>query len=104
MRVLFDTVLVDTRLRIAAIGDTPIRLTWQQHEALRVFVEANGEPVTRATLSQRVLRRELYNVEDRSVDQFITLLRRKLPARADGAPLIQSVPGIGFWMPPGVPV
>jgi len=87
---------VDTGRRLVTdASGAPVPLTAAEFTALQALIEANGQPVSREQLSEAALRRP-WRPEDRSIDQLIFSLRRKL-ADADRAQrLIQSVRGAGY--------
>ena len=74
-----------------------IELTSAEFTALEALATAGGAPVSRDDLSKVALHRP-WRAEDRSVDQIIFNLRRKLPADHDGSALIQSIRGTGYWL------
>src|SRR6266566_4459324 len=54
-----------------------------EFELLRVLMESAGVPVGRQDLSKSVFDRE-YSVFDRSIDNLVSALRRKLGANSEG--------------------
>jgi DNA-binding response OmpR family regulator len=99
---------VDLRGRTvrSATGET-IRLTSAEFTALEILLAADGEPVSRDSLSEAALRHP-WRAEDRGVDQLIFSLRQKLAAGGD-QPLIHSIRGAGYSLsvslnPVAVPV
>jgi len=76
-------------------ADRPVALTGAEFAALQTLLEAAGAPVSRERLSEAALRRP-WRPEDRSVDQLIFGLRRKLSDEDRGQRLIQSVRGAGY--------
>lgn len=75
--------------------DNPVSLTGAEFSALQCLLEAAGEPVSRERLSEAALRRP-WRPEDRSIDQLIFSLRRKLNDDDRAQRLIQSVRGAGY--------
>lgn len=69
--------------------------TSAEFAALQELVLARGEPVSRERLSEVALRRP-WRPEDRSIDQLIFSLRRKLGDGEGGSRAIQSVRGAGY--------
>ena len=104
MRIQIGPLLVDTTNRTAMIGHEYLRLTWFEHEVLRLFAEAGGQPVSHDALRQVALRRNLRGGQGRTVAQLIHNLRCKMPPGPDGQPLIQMLYGVGYWMRPGTAV
>ena len=74
-------------------------LTSAEFSALQALVNAAGAPVSRDNLSKAALRRP-WRAEDRSVDQLMFSLRRKLPADENGEMLIQCIRSTGYWIRP----
>ncbi|KAA5611274.1 response regulator transcription factor [Rhodovastum atsumiense] len=83
------------RRSVTDAEDRPVVLTGAEFAALQTLVEAIGEPVSRERLSEAALRRP-WRPEDRSIDQLIFSLRRKLADDDRGQRLIQSVRGAGY--------
>ena len=73
----------------------PIHLTAAEFKALEVLLQARGNPVPRERLCELALHRRL-GADDRSVDQLILSIRRKLAQEGDGQRLISSVRGAGY--------
>jgi two-component system OmpR family response regulator len=70
-------------------------VTAAEFAALQELLLARGEPVSRERLCEVALRRP-WRPEDRSIDQLIFSLRRKLGDGEGGARAIQSVRGAGY--------
>lgn len=70
-------------------------LTGAEFEALLLLIEAAGRPVSREHLSETALRRP-WRAEDRSTDQLVFSLRRKIGDETREPRLIQSVRGAGY--------
>jgi DNA-binding response OmpR family regulator len=87
---------VDLQRRAVSDSDgRPLAVTAAEFAALQELVLANGQPVSRERLSETALRRP-WRPEDRSIDQLIFSLRRKLGDGEGGARMIQSVRGAGY--------
>ena len=88
---------VDLRSRtVISASGAQIKLTAAEFTALETLLAANGEAVSRDSLSQAALHHP-WRPEDRGVDQLIFSLRQKL-ADGDEQPLIHSVRGAGYMM------
>lgn len=72
-----------------------LAITAAEFAALQELALAGGQPVSRERLTEAALRRP-WRAEDRSIDQLIFSLRRKLGDGEGGARLIQSVRGAGY--------
>ncbi len=80
-----------------------LAVTAAEFAALQELVLAGGQPVSRERLSETALRRP-WRPEDRSIDQLIFSLRRKLGDGDGGMRLIQSVRGAGYILIADQPV
>jgi two-component system response regulator CpxR len=72
-----------------------IPLTTSEFGLLRVLMESAGTPVCREELSKSVFDRE-YSVFDRSIDNLVSALRRKLGATQEGLERIKSIRNVGY--------
>jgi DNA-binding response OmpR family regulator len=97
------TITID-RARHALIGPNgnTAELTEAELAALETLLDAEGASVSREWLSRVALRREL-RAEDRSVDQLVLQLRRKLAAQGAAARVIVSVRRQGYVLPDARP-
>jgi two-component system response regulator CpxR len=86
MDLLAHTVRRDNRI---------VPLTTGEFELLRVLMESAGAPVRREDLSKNVFDRE-YSVFDRSIDNLVSALRRKLGATPEGLERIKSIRHVGY--------
>jgi two-component system OmpR family response regulator len=87
---------IDLRHRTVSRQDGPaLPVTAAEFAAMQELLLADGEPVSRDRLSEVALRRP-WRAEDRSIDQLISSVRRKLGDGEDGTRLIQSVRGAGY--------
>ncbi len=89
-----DTVL-DPKTRTVRVGSELIDLTSAEFDLLRVLLVAAGQVVTREELFRAVLGRE-FSVFDRSIDNHVSSLRKKLGPRMNGIERIKSVRGTGY--------
>ena len=74
----------------------PLALTTTEFDLLHALVEAKGRPLTRDALMDR-LRGHEWSAFDRSIDNAVARLRKKLPRNA-----IRTVRGLGYQI--GLPV
>lgn len=87
---------IDLQRRVVTDTDgKPLAITAAEFAALQELLLARGEPVSRERLSEVALRRP-WRPEDRSIDQLIFSLRRKLGDGEGGSRAIQSVRGAGY--------
>ena len=91
-------IRINVLLRTVTTADgARLQLTSAEFTLLEVLATANGQAVSRDTLSEAALRRP-WRPEDRSVDQLVFSLRQKLPADEGGSPLIHSIRGAGYLL------
>ena len=94
--VMLGGVRIDTRRRQATdAAGRPVPLTFAEFRALTLLLESRGEPVSRERICELALNRKL-GFEDRSVDQLILNIRKKLGEDDDGRRMISSVRGAGY--------
>ena len=84
-----------THRSVSAEDGRQVSITAAEFAALQELAMAPGQAVSRERLSEVALRRP-WRPEDRSIDQLIFNLRRKLGDGEGGARLIQSVRGAGY--------
>lgn len=92
--VLFDIA----RRQLLGRNGATSPLTEAEAAALQALVEARGAAVSRARLSEVALKRALH-AEDRSVDQIVLKLRRKIAVFAASERVILSMRRLGYVMP-----
>ncbi len=88
-------VTLDPRTRTVRVEGELIDLTSAEFDLLRILLVAAGRVVTREELFRAVLGRE-FSVFDRSIDNHISSLRKKLGSRVNGIERIKSVRGTGY--------
>jgi len=88
-------VTLDPRTRTVRCGSELVDLTSAEFDLLRVLLQAAGQVVTREELFRAVLGRE-FSVFDRSIDNHVSSLRKKLGPRHNGIERIKSVRGTGY--------
>ncbi len=89
---------VDTRAHsVTAEHGRTVAVTGAEFVVLQMLLEANGQPVSRGTLCEHALRRP-WRAEDRSIDQLVFHLRRKLSEADTNGRLIQAVRGAGYFL------
>ena len=89
------SVCVDLLSRTVRRDGQIVSLTTSEFEMLRVLMESAGVPVRREDLSRSVFDRE-YSVFDRSIDNLVSALRRKLGATPEGLERIKSIRNVGY--------
>lgn len=88
-------VELDSRARVVRREGELIDMTTAEFDLLRVLLHGAGQVVPREQLFQEVLGRE-FAVFDRSIDNHVSSLRRKLGARVNGVERIKSVRNVGY--------
>jgi two-component system response regulator CpxR len=88
-------VELDTRSRVVRRAGEIIEMTTAEFDLLRVLLQQAGKVVPREQLFQEVLGRE-FAVFDRSIDNHVSSLRRKLGSRINGVDRIKSVRNVGY--------
>jgi two-component system response regulator CpxR len=86
---------LDLRARLGRRGNRTIRLTSVEFELLRMLLSTPGRVVSRNHMSRVALGRDS-GPFDRSIDNHMSVLRRKLGKGAQGLDHIQSVRNIGY--------
>jgi DNA-binding response OmpR family regulator len=93
--VVVGDVELDSRARMVRRSGEIIELTTAEFDLLRVLLQQAGRVVPREQLFQDVLGRE-FAVFDRSIDNHVSSLRRKLGPRVNGVDRIKSVRNVGY--------
>lgn len=88
-------LVMDTRARTVRRAGRVIELTSLEFDVLKVLLTATGEVVSREELFRTVLQRE-YSVFDRSIDNHVSSLRKKLGAQVGDTERIKSVRNAGY--------
>lgn len=90
-----DDLTVDVGSREVRVGQRRIDLTTVEFDVLRVLRRSAGESVSREDLVRQALGRP-FSVFDRSIDNHVSALRRKLGKGLSGAERIKTVRGVGY--------
>lgn len=89
------SVSMDLLTRTVRRDNQIVSLTTSEFDLLHVLMESAGVPVRREDLSKSVFDRD-HSVFDRSIDNLVSALRRKLGATAEGLERIKSIRNIGY--------
>ncbi len=92
------TLLDAARRRLIGPGTISTALTEAEFSALETLVEAEGVSVSREWLGRVALKRPI-SPEDRSIDQLVLKLRRKLAMHGLPERAIMSSRGLGYIVP-----
>lgn len=86
---------IDRVQRKATCGGEELNLTAAEFEILILLVHSTGKVLTRSEIAKVALDRPM-GIFDRSIDNHVSSLRRKLGPAADGGERIQNARGIGY--------
>ena len=87
-------VSLDSRLAKVTLDGTPVRLTSHEFRVLSYLMHHRDRVVSQAELTEHIYAQD-FDRDSNTVEVFIARLRRKL-----GAPVIETVRGIGYRMGP----
>lgn len=93
--LLADDLMLRPSTREVTIAGKPIPLTGAEFDLLACLMRLAGTTVSRDTLAETALGRPL-GIYDRSVDNHMSNLRRKLGPTATGEDRIRNVRGAGY--------
>jgi two-component system response regulator CpxR len=91
-------VVLDTRARSVRRGGEYVELTAAEFALLRTFLRSAGRVISREELFRDVLERE-FTVFDRSIDNHVSSLRKKLGPTPEGRERIRAVRNAGYVYP-----
>lgn len=77
------------------------RLSASEFVFIEALIEANGEPVSRELLFQKIFERS-WGPEDRAIDNMVARLRHKIEQGSEAPRLIITVRHKGYMIPEGV--
>jgi two-component system response regulator CpxR len=95
MAMQVGDVILDLKTRTVRVAGELKEITSAEFDLLRLLLVAAGQVVTREELFRAVLGRE-FSVFDRSIDNHVSSLRKKLGPRMNGIERIKSVRGTGY--------
>lgn len=93
-----DDIVLDTLAHTVRRAGTHVALTAVEFNLLRIFLRSPGTVFSREELFRKVLDRE-FTVFDRSLDNHISSLRKKLGRSPDGRDRIRAVRNAGYVYP-----
>ncbi|MBC8164993.1 MAG: response regulator transcription factor [Bryobacteraceae bacterium] len=94
-RLRVGDVQLDERARVVLRNGLPVELTTVEFDLLRALVESRGQIVSRERLIETVLGRP-FSVFDRSIDNHVSSLRRKLGRGHLNMERIRTIRGEGY--------
>jgi two-component system response regulator CpxR len=93
--LIVGDVIMDVQARTLRCAGRPVEVTSLEFDVLRVLLAEAGRVVSRERLFDQVLQRK-YGVFDRSIDNHVSSLRRKLGPRIGDVERIRSVRNAGY--------
>jgi two-component system response regulator CpxR len=93
--IMIGDLVVDNDSRTVRCEGKVVDLTSLEFEVLKVLVNAAGKIVSREDLFETVLQRK-YSVFDRSIDNHVSSLRKKLGSKVGQVERIKSVRNAGY--------
>jgi two-component system response regulator CpxR len=96
--VTLADVTLDSRARTVRRGGSIVDLTAAEFDLLRTFLRSAGRVISREELFREVLDRE-FSVFDRSIDNHVSSLRKKLGPQPEGRERIRAVRNAGYVYP-----
>jgi two-component system response regulator CpxR len=94
-QLIVDDVRLDVHSREVRVNERPVDLTTVEFEVLGVLLQSAGKPVTREELVSRALGRQ-FSVFDRSIDNHVSSLRKKLGPGPEDSERIKTVRSVGY--------
>jgi two-component system response regulator CpxR len=91
-------VVLDSRARVVRRGGCIVDLTSAEFDLLRTFLRSAGRVLGREELFREVLDRQ-FSPFDRSIDNHVSSLRKKLGPQAGGSDRIRAVRNAGYVYP-----
>jgi DNA-binding response OmpR family regulator len=88
-------ITLDDMERSVMVGGHKVYLTGAEFELLRLLLDGPGMPLTREQLVPLIFGREVSSF-DRSIDNLVSNLRRKLGNHPNGGERIRSVRNVGY--------
>jgi two-component system response regulator CpxR len=91
-------IVLDSRARTVRRDGSQVELTALEFNLLRVFLQYAGQVISREELFRKVLDRE-FTVFDRSIDNHVSSLRKKLGPQSNGRERIRAIRNAGYIYP-----
>jgi DNA-binding response OmpR family regulator len=94
-RPTFFDLRIDAEAHEVRRGPEVLGLTPTELELLAILADQPGRAWTREQIGLRIFG-ETFEAFDRTIDSHVKNLRRKLGARPDGGPYVETVRGVGY--------
>jgi DNA-binding response OmpR family regulator len=88
-------LVIDTAAHGVTVDGQPVQLSAREFELLRLLAESTGRVVTRRKLFDTVWGPDFYG-DERALDVYIRLLRKKIEPDPDRPTYIATVRGVGY--------
>lgn len=92
---MIGQVTLNTSSRTVVVCGDKLTLTTAEFDVLSLLMKSAGEAVSRETLTEKVLHREL-SPYDRSIDVHVSRVRNALNQALQGEELIVTIRGVGY--------
>jgi two-component system, OmpR family, response regulator CpxR len=94
-RIFLGDLMLNEMERSVTVGDASIELTGAEFQLLRLLLDTPGLPRSREDLVPQIFGREVRGF-DRSIDNLVSSLRKKLGAHPNGSERIKGVRNVGY--------
>jgi two-component system phosphate regulon response regulator OmpR len=91
----FDDFIFDGRLPRLTYRNQTVRLSPTELAILKILIEQRAQTVDRTTITQELHDREAFP-DERTIDVFVSRIRKQLGLRSDGLPYIQTIRNKGY--------
>lgn len=98
--LVFDNLRIDLAARRVEAYGRPIELSAREFDLLALLASSPRKPFTREAILERLWGWD-YEGTARTVDNFVANLRKKLRGGRRAAPIISTVPRVGYRFDPG---
>ncbi len=93
--LVFGDITIDRAARTVTVRGDPIRLSAREFDLLCLLAASPSTVFTRETILERAWGWD-YEGTERTVDNFVANLRKKLQVPGSNTPVIETVPRVGY--------